>query len=96
LPAGNEKNFDCYNFCGGIFVSSCTDGVCGNTNCDNETEVGSIDGIVKGCTYEHFEQGLQQQEMNQEKSGSTAKLMNGDIIGRLIGTTIWLVWSMLL
>jgi hypothetical protein len=95
LPAGNEKNFDCYNFCGGVFVSSCVDGTCGKTECDNATATGTMEGIVKGCTYEHFEQGVRQQEMNEGKSSSTSTLANRGFVGGLMRITAWLVCWML-
>lgn len=52
LPAGNEDNYDCFNFCGGIFISSCdlSDGSCGKLNCTNATADGTVTGIVLGCT----------------------------------------------
>lgn len=51
LPKGNLEEFDCFNFCGGAFVSSCDfAGSCGNLECDNKTEVGTATGQVFGCT----------------------------------------------
>jgi hypothetical protein len=48
LPEGLE--FDCYNFCGGRFISSCDfAGSCGTATCDNATDSG-VYSIVKGCT----------------------------------------------
>lgn len=55
LPLGQEGLFDCYNFCGGEFVSACAEGSCGLTECDNHGEDGTVDGIVMGCTAEHLD-----------------------------------------
>lgn len=44
--------YDCYNFCGGIFMSSCAYSDSKNCNikaCDNNTESG-VTSIVNGCT----------------------------------------------
>jgi hypothetical protein len=48
-PAGTE--YDCYNFCGGNFVSTCDfGGTCASYACDNQGPDGSPTGLVVGCT----------------------------------------------
>jgi hypothetical protein len=48
VPSNNF--FDCYNFCGGLFLSACEfGGTCGKLDCDNATASG-IDSLVLGCT----------------------------------------------
>ena len=48
VPSNNF--FDCYNFCGGIFISSCAfSGRCGDLSCPNKTDDG-ISSVVLGCT----------------------------------------------
>jgi hypothetical protein len=54
LPLGQEGLFDCYNFCNGIFVSSCSEGICATTECEEAGADGSLLGIVTGCTIEHL------------------------------------------
>jgi hypothetical protein len=56
LPAGIVHNYDCFNFCGGIWVSGCAFGsaTCGILDCDNKTAVGSVTGQVFGCTKADF------------------------------------------
>jgi hypothetical protein len=54
LPAGNEGLFDCYNFCGGSFVSACSEGKCGPAECPEAGEAGSLMGVVTGYTTEHL------------------------------------------
>jgi hypothetical protein len=50
LPEGVENNYDCYNFCGGIWVSTCDySGNCGTLNCENKTSAGTLAGQVFGC-----------------------------------------------
>ena len=51
VPIGLDDEYECYNFCGGNFVSSCDmKGNCGNLECDNKTAVGTLNGQVYGCT----------------------------------------------
>jgi hypothetical protein len=52
LPAGIVNNYDCFNFCGGAWVSGCAFGsaTCGNLDCDNKTAAGTATGEVFGCT----------------------------------------------
>jgi hypothetical protein len=48
VPSNNF--FDCYNFCGGIFISSCAfSGKCGTLTCNNATASG-VNGTIVGCT----------------------------------------------
>lgn len=54
LPLGQEGMFDCYNFCGGEFVSVCSEGSCGSSECENAGADGTVEGIVAGCTAEHL------------------------------------------
>lgn len=50
LQPGNLENFDCFNFCGGVLVGTCSfDGVCGDLACATATDSGS-QGLVQGCT----------------------------------------------
>jgi hypothetical protein len=57
LPEGNIENYDCFNFCGGIWISTCdvATGKCGPVDCDNKTATGTLNGIVKGCTIEQYQ-----------------------------------------
>lgn len=55
LTMGQAGLFDCYNFCGGKLVSTCSDGSCGSADCDDSGEDGSLMGIVTGCTVEHLD-----------------------------------------
>lgn len=44
-----NRRHDCYNFCGGIFISQCEySGSCGTLSCDNQTS--GFDGLILGCT----------------------------------------------
>jgi hypothetical protein len=50
IPNGVEDNYDCFNFCGGIWVSTCDySGSCGLLDCDNKTAAGTLTGQVFGC-----------------------------------------------
>ncbi|GKY92309.1 hypothetical protein MPSEU_000202000 [Mayamaea pseudoterrestris] len=50
VQPGNLDNFDCFNFCGGATVGTCSfDGVCGDLTCSNATDGGAL-GLVQGCT----------------------------------------------
>ena len=52
VPSNNF--YDCYNFCGGIFISTCSfSGSCGATSCANKTDDG-IARVVLGCTDDHL------------------------------------------
>ena len=77
LPPGIEENYECYNFCGGIFVSSCDlSGQCGDSSCSNSTASGTINGEVQGCTYQDY--------LNFHNSApSTAKTTSGTTVGRM-------------
>lgn len=56
LPLGNEKWYDCFNFCGGVFDTACRAGEdCGVTTCNNATAAGTYTGEVFGCTVDHLE-----------------------------------------
>lgn len=50
MPKVPPNNFfDCYNFCGGVFLSTCTfAGQCGALTCTNATGSG-INSLVTGC-----------------------------------------------
>jgi len=51
LPLGVEANYDCFNFCGGTWISSCDlEGQCGDTTCKNSSATGTRNGEVMGCT----------------------------------------------
>jgi hypothetical protein len=51
IPEGVDGNYDCFNFCGGVWVSSCDyAGNCGTLDCDNKTATGTLNGQVYGCT----------------------------------------------
>lgn len=67
LPAGvTEGQYDCFNFCGGIWVSTCDfEGNCGPLDCTNKTAAGTINGIVQGCTEADIQEGT-------NTSGSTS------------------------
>lgn len=44
-----NRQHDCYNFCGGVFISECAySGSCGSLTCDNQTA--GADGLIFGCT----------------------------------------------
>ncbi|GAX20528.1 hypothetical protein FisN_3Hu625 [Fistulifera solaris] len=44
-----NRQHDCYNFCGGVFISECDySGGCGELTCDNQTA--GVDGLIFGCT----------------------------------------------
>ena len=60
IPDGTINNYDCFNFCGGIWIDTCdiATGTCGMTQCDNATATGTLNGVVKGCTIEHYNQKL--------------------------------------
>jgi hypothetical protein len=50
LQPGNLENFDCFNFCGGAAVGTCSfGGTCGTLTCSNSTGSGA-QGLVQGCT----------------------------------------------
>lgn len=51
LPLGIEGNYDCFNFCGGVWTSNCDySGICGQNECGNKTAAGTANGQVYGCT----------------------------------------------
>jgi hypothetical protein len=51
IPEGVEGNYDCFNFCGGVWISICDyAGYCGPLDCDNKTATGTLNGLVFGCT----------------------------------------------
>jgi hypothetical protein len=51
IPEGVDGNYDCFNFCGGVWISSCDyAGNCGTLDCDNKTATGTLNGQVFGCT----------------------------------------------
>ena len=51
LPIGLDDEYECYNFCGGSWVSVCDlDGNCGPDDCANKTATGTMNGQVFGCT----------------------------------------------
>jgi len=53
LPLGLDNEYECFNFCGGYFVSSCDlEGNCGDVECSNKTATGTLNGQVLGCTLE--------------------------------------------
>jgi len=51
LPEGLDDEFECYNFCGGSFISVCDlEGNCGEEDCADKTATGTMNGQVFGCT----------------------------------------------
>jgi hypothetical protein len=72
LPEGVIDNYDCFNFCGGIWVSTCDySGTCGTQDCDNKTATGTITGVVKGCTIEHYNQKSSINKNNNKSSDTS-------------------------
>jgi hypothetical protein len=66
LPPGIDKMYDCYNFCGGSWISTCDySGSCGQTDCGNKTAAGTATGQVFGCT-------LADKTRGSTKSGGTS------------------------
>ena len=95
MPPGIEQNYDCFNFCGGIFVSSCDfSGQCGTLTCSNATAAGTMNGQVQGCTYQDY---LSYQPDSSSFSTSTSSSGGGvsrrsNLILRMMGASIVLLW----
>ena len=64
LPDGTIDNYECFNFCGGVWIDTCdiATGTCGTTQCDNATATGTLNGVVKGCTREHYNPSQQEDD----------------------------------
>jgi hypothetical protein len=73
IPEGTIQNYDCFNFCGGIWIDTCdiATGTCGTTQCDNATATGTLNGVVKGCTIEHYLQKSSSNNNPNNNNGST-------------------------
>lgn len=73
IPDGTIDNYDCFNFCGGVWIDTCdiATGTCGTTQCDNATATGTLNGIVKGCTIEHYYQKLPSDNNSKENGTSS-------------------------
>ena len=100
MPSGIEQNYDCYNFCGGIWVSSCDySGQCGTTTCDNSTATGTMNGEVQGCTYKDF---VDYQAMGgaaapgSPSSGGAAVLMLPPFAQRITGSVLVILMMMIM
>ena len=72
IPDGTIQNYDCFNFCGGVWIDTCdiATGTCGTTQCDNATATGTLNGVVKGCTIEHYHQKLPSDTPNNDNGTS--------------------------
>lgn len=99
IPDGTIDNYDCFNFCGGIWIDTCdiATGTCGTTQCDNATATGTLNGVVKGCTREHYNSKLPSNN-NKNANGATS---NGRILPSfgnaelaLIAVGVWSLSSM--
>jgi hypothetical protein len=101
-PPAFEKGlqFDCYNFCGGIFISSCDlqTGKCGAITCNNATADGTNTGRVFGCKDSHRPNTINSNTKTQASSaftintntyGSTLVSTNNKLLG--FGSILFLI-----
>ena len=92
IPEGTIDNYDCFNFCGGVWIDTCdiATGTCGTTQCDNATATGTLNGIVKGCTKEHYKASSGPSEQNNENgtSGGSSNRGGKFLLHGLVGMIV--------
>ena len=81
VPLGLDDEYECFNFCGGYFISSCDlQGNCGPIECDNKTAAGTMNGQVFGCVL--------QDKFNYDPDTSGGTIRSAAVILALLGTVM--------
>ena len=96
IPDGTIDNYDCFNFCGGVWIDTCdiATGTCGATKCENATATGTLNGVVKGCTKEHYNANLPTGD-NQNSNETTSSARPTQLFGSMGLAMMFIgVWSM--